>query len=357
MNESLTDGKQSMAAPGKHECYELLVQSRDKFSDRRATISSVFLTLNTAILAVIAYIVKDLPIDPLKYNQFVPVFAFVPLCGYLLCLMWLVVVDYYLAEQKFLEEQIQKYEEDVLDGYGFKPFTQVKKFLGEKRNHPSAQLAYYGVPLIFWNIYWLLTCFLLAPPGHNWASIAVIFLSTLIFNAVALGVFSLDVQQVRWWQSSLEKWSTKEYLITTLLYLAFVFGLSTFWALGFMTQGEHYVKDVLLKDYQPKSLMPAAFKAAIDKLAVENLRAEDALKSVSRELAAEKDSRRQLEVQLETKTKELKDAITQRDESVKTCEILQKSLDDLNKIGQPKTPSDALIENKPSQEQNAAGSQ
>ena len=203
--------------------YDLLVANKTELAERRAKVNTTFLSLHTAVLGIIGYSITQMDIIPGKFHEYIPVIACVPVCGFLVSVMWLAIVDYYLAEQSLIQDQIEELERRFV----FRPYSMINEKLQKAETAPSFQLTFYGIPLIFLNIYWLMTFSTLLPPvkGHYLPIVILIILivPTVIFNVLVLGVVRTP------FGVELKSWVTRHYLAVTAFYLMAVILLSYHW--------------------------------------------------------------------------------------------------------------------------------
>lgn len=232
--------------------YELLTISNENLSDRRAKLNTTFLSLNTAVLAVIAYILKDVRIDESKYSQFAPVLGVVPLVGFFVCLMWLAIVGYYLAEQEYIQSEIEQVEKT----WNLRPHSNVRENLKKQKDHPSAQLTFYGVGLLFLNIYAFMTVVLLMPPLDS-SIIPAVFQIFAVGLAVVNCALLIDSKHFA--RCHLKNWGYWSYFGLAIIFTVVYAISSNLWFSGVYENLEspkvsHIAKITLLKKYQPDAV-------------------------------------------------------------------------------------------------------
>ena len=92
----------------KFEEYKLFVEDAARFSERRQTVSNIYVAVNTIILSAIALLVKDAGLDPV-WRAFVIVLVLA--AGIVICLQWDRLIYKYKELVRFRIEQLRKIEE------------------------------------------------------------------------------------------------------------------------------------------------------------------------------------------------------------------------------------------------------
>lgn len=98
----------------KFEEYKFFAESTQYLSERRQAATQTYLTVNTAIFAVIAFLVKDAGLQ--GWNLVVlnlPLFF----VGYLACLIWHKIITQYKSLIGWRYRQLMKMETDIPDSY------------------------------------------------------------------------------------------------------------------------------------------------------------------------------------------------------------------------------------------------
>lgn len=141
------------------EQYKLYLEMADKISDRRQNANNFFLSINTALLALIGY-------SGIGTNEVypIPLFIMIGICGLVLCYVWYRIVRSYKelnSGKFFVVQEIEKM-------LPIKPYNAEWKCLGEGKN-PKLYLPFtrieITVPWIFFVIYililgWNVCCFI-----------------------------------------------------------------------------------------------------------------------------------------------------------------------------------------------------
>ncbi len=100
----------------RFEEYKLFVEDTARFSDRRQTVSNIYVTVNSLILAAVAFLAKDAGLVPLWR---VPVVLLMLGVGAVVCFQWCRLIDNYKKLVGFRMEQHQIMEDmpDMEDSY------------------------------------------------------------------------------------------------------------------------------------------------------------------------------------------------------------------------------------------------
>jgi hypothetical protein len=92
------------------EEYSLFLEQVGKLAERRQTVTSTYLTVNTAIFGIIAFLMKD--VDIVAWGKYVAVLLLL-FAGIIICDLWRRLITRYTAHLRWWFQQLRELEEKM----------------------------------------------------------------------------------------------------------------------------------------------------------------------------------------------------------------------------------------------------
>lgn len=107
--------------------YQFFAESTQFLTERRQAVAQVYLGVNTALIAVVGFLVKDIGISG---SALLPVTWFIFVAGIVACLTWIGVIDRYRKLIKWRYDQLMAMEQSMEGSHQM--YTKEYKFFSEQ---------------------------------------------------------------------------------------------------------------------------------------------------------------------------------------------------------------------------------
>jgi hypothetical protein len=107
--------------------YQFFAESTQFLTERRQAVAQVYLGVNTALIAVVGFLVKDIGISG---SVLLPVTWFIFVAGIVACLTWIGVIDRYRKLIKWRYDQLMAMEHSMEGSHQM--YTKEYKFFSAK---------------------------------------------------------------------------------------------------------------------------------------------------------------------------------------------------------------------------------